>query len=214
MVTATKERTETPDPQPLRLKARSRTWRAGLLAAALMAAGAALSVVALEQVDQRSPVLVAAEDLPAGHQVGANDVRVVEAAGLEGVSTLGEAQQAVGATLTTPVTEGALVSQEVLGSEGEQLGSDEATVGLQLEPGRVPSSARAGAQVSIVLTGEGADQSIPARVQTLEGLTDEAGGGGVSVDLVVETTYAAQVARAAAAEEVSLVHTAQAGEAP
>jgi len=110
VVTATKERTETPDPQPLRLKARSRTWRAGLLAAALMAAGAALSVVALEQVDQRSPVLVAAEDLPAGHQVGANDVRVVEAAGLEGVSTLGEAQPAVGATLTPPVTEGALVS--------------------------------------------------------------------------------------------------------
>lgn len=214
MVTATQERTETTDPQPLRLKARSRTWRSGLLAAALMAAGAALSVVALEQVDQRSPVLVAADDLPAGHQVGADDVRVVDAAGLEGISTLDGAEQAVGTTVTTPVTEGALVSQEVLGNEGEQLGSDEAAVGLQLEPGRVPSSARAGAEVSIVLTGEGADQSIPARVQTLEGLTDEAGGGGASVDLVVESTYAAQVARAAAEDEVSLVHTAQAGEAP
>lgn len=204
MVTAAKERTnQTSDSPPLRLKARSRKWRAGLLAIALMVAGAALSVVALEQVDQRSPVLVAAEDLPAGHQVGADDVRVVEAAGLEGVSTLDGAEQAVGSTVTTPVTEGALVSQEVLGGEGEQLGSDEAAVGLQLEQGRVPSSARAGAQVSIVLTGEGADQSIPARVQTLEGLTDEAGGGGVSVDLVVETTYAAQVARAAAEDERS-----------
>jgi len=215
-MTATQERTERPDAkaQPLRLKARSRRWRAMLLAGALMAAGAALSVVALEQVDQRAPALVAAADLPAGHQVGAEDVQVVEAAGLEGLPTLGEPAQAVGTTVTTPVTEGGLLSEDVLGGEDEQLGSDEATVGLQLEPGRAPSSLRPGAEVTIVLTGEGSDQSVPARVQTLEGLTDEADGGGVAVDLVVESTYAAQVARAAAEDEVSLVHTAQAGEAP
>lgn len=214
-MTATQERTQSPgEKAPLKLKARSRRWRAMLLAGALMAAGAALSVVALEQVDQRAPVLVAATDLPAGHQVTAGDVRVVEAAGLEGLPTLGEPAQAVGTTVTTPVTEGGLLSDDVLGADGEQLGSDEAEVGLQLEPGRAPTSLRPGAEVTVVLTGEGADQSVPARVQALEGLTDEAAGGGHSVDLVVESTYAAQVARAAAEDEVSLVHTAQAGEAP
>jgi len=215
MATAVHERTNNGAAQehsPLRLRARTRRWRMGLLAAVLMVVGASLSVVALDRVDQRSPVLVAATALPAGHQIDAADVRLVEIAGAESIPTLGDIDQVVGATVTTPVADGAVLSEHVLGAEGEHLARDEAVVGVQLPVGRLPSSVRNGAQVTVVLTGEGADQSVPARVQNLESAADEAGGGEVFVDLVVEGTYAAQLARAAAADEVSLVHTAHGGD--
>lgn len=213
MATTAQERTSnsTQERSSLRLRARTRRWRMGLLAAVLMVAGASLSVMALDRVDQRTPVLVAATELPAGHQIEAADVRVVEVAGAESIPTLSDIDQVVGATVTAPVADGAVLSEHVLGGQGEHLSRDEAVVGVQLPAGRIPSSVQNGAQVTVVLTGEGADQSVPARVQNLES-ADEAGGAEVFVDLVVEGTYAAQLARAAAAEEVSLVHTAHGGE--
>ena len=201
MATTAQERTSnsTQERSSLRLRARTRRWRMGLLAAVLMVVGASLSVVAL------------ATELSAGHQIEAADVRVVEVAGAESIPTLSDIDQVVGATVTAPVADGAVLSEHVLGGQGEHLSRDEAVVGVQLPAGRIPSSVQNGAQVTVVVTGEGADQSVPARVQNLES-ADEAGGAEVFVDLVVEGTYAAQLARAATAEEVSLVHTAHGGE--
>lgn len=193
---------------PVRLSGRgTRRWRSVVVAVALMVAGATAVVVALSQVDQRSPVLVAAEALPAGHVVTAADVRVVELAGAESLSTVSDVEQVVGATLTLPVTEGALLSDAVLGANGQQLASGQATVGVQLAAGQVPSSVRTGSQVAVVLTGQDSGSaSFSAQVQSLTPLTEEVGGE-VLVDLVVEGTHAAQLARAAAEEQLALVQT-------
>ncbi|WP_053615078.1 SAF domain-containing protein [Nocardiopsis sp. NRRL B-16309] len=170
-----------------------------------MAAGAAAVVLALGQLDQRMPVVVAAQDLPAGHVITAADLRVVDLAGAEALPVISDVTLAVGATTTLPVTEGAFLSESVLGSDGEQLSASEAAVGTVLSPARVPSSLRAGGQVSVVLTGGDAGASaVPARVQDLTPLGDDPGAE-VRVELVVEASQAARVARAAAEDGVSLV---------
>ncbi|MFE6446885.1 SAF domain-containing protein [Nocardiopsis dassonvillei] len=214
MVTTADTRTSGSDKdEPVRLSGRAtRRWRSAVVAVALMVAGATAVVVALSQVDQRSPVLVAAGDLPAGHVVTAADVRVVELAGAESLPTASDVEQVVGTTLTLAVTEGALLSDAVLGADGEQLASGQATASVQLASGRVPSSVRMGSQVTVVLTGESSDTtSFPAQVQSLTPLTEEVGGE-VHVDLVVDGTYAAQLARAAAEDQVSLVQTPHGGD--
>lgn len=183
-----------------------RRWRSVLVAVALMAAGATAVVLALGQVDQRVPILVASGDLPAGHRLTAADVRVVEVAGVEGASSVSDVDQAVGATLTVPVVEGAVLAQAALGREGDQLDAGQATVSAQLTAGRVPSSVRAGSQVSVVITDDGGQASFPALVQTLTPLSQEPGSD-VLVDLVVDSAQAAQLARAAAEEQISVVHT-------
>ncbi|WP_435107143.1 SAF domain-containing protein [Nocardiopsis synnemataformans] len=196
---------------PVRLAGRSgRRWRSVLVAVALMAAGATAVVLALGQVDQRVPVLVAAGDLPAGHQLTAADVRVVEVAGAEGASTVSDVDQAVGATLTVPVVEGAVLPETALGQEGDQLAAGQATVGAQLTSGRIPSSVRAGSQVTVVITDDGGQASFPALVQTLTPLSEEPGSD-VLVDLVVDSAQAAQLARAAAEEQITVVHTPHGG---
>ncbi|WP_236572288.1 SAF domain-containing protein [Nocardiopsis sp. FR4] len=211
MVTTTGARTDSDEEAPVRLTGRgTRRWRSLLVAVALMVAGATAVVLALTQVDQRVPVLVAAGDLPAGHVITAADVQVVELAGAERLATVSDIDQAVGATLTLPVSEGALLSDAVLGGDGEQLSSGQAVVSAQLTAGRVPSSVRAGSQVSVTLTGDGADVSFPAQVQNLTPLSGEAGGD-VLVDLVVDGTHAARLARAAAEDHVALVQTPHGG---
>ncbi len=119
-----------------------------------MAAGATTGVVALAQVDQRSPVLVAASDLSAGHVLTPEDVRVVELAGAEGLSTVSDPAQVVGSVLALPVAEGGLLSQEIVGADGSQLAANEVAISAQLGPGRVPSSVRTGSQVVVVITGD------------------------------------------------------------
>lgn len=213
MVTATQSRTET-EKGSLRLAGRgqgARRWRSAAVAVALVLAGSSLAVVALNQVDQRTPVLVAAGDLPAGHQLTTSDVQVVDLAGAGDLPTVSDIEVAVGSILTLPVREGALLSQGVLGEPGDQLADHQAVVGAQVPPGRVPSSVEPGTSVVVVMTGdEAGDVSYPALVQTVTPLSEDPSGE-LLLDLVVDASHAAIVTRAAAEGEVALVHTAHDG---
>ena len=214
VVAATARRTsgkEDKEDQAVRLSGRgARRGRSVVFAVALVVVGASAAVTALSQVDQRVPVLVADADLPAGHQVTAADVQVVELAGADSLPTVSDVEQAVGATLTAPVTDGALLSEELLGADGEHLAEHQAAVGAQLTAGRVPSSVDAGSRVTIVITEDGGDVSHPAEVQTLTPLSADESGE-VLVDLVVDASHAAQLARAAAEDQIALVHTSHDG---
>ncbi|MFL1427524.1 MULTISPECIES: SAF domain-containing protein [unclassified Nocardiopsis] len=204
MTTATDARPRESD-APLRLPGRPRRWRSLLVVLALMAAGATTGVLALAQVDQRSPVLVAAADLPAGHVLTPADVRVVELAGADGLPTVSDPAQVVGAVLALPVAEGGLLSEEIVGGDGAQLAANEVAVSAQLGPGRVPSSVRTGSRVVVVITGaDEGDISYPAVVQSLVAAET---GNGTLVDLVVDASHATILARAAAEEQLALVHT-------
>lgn len=202
---ATEPRTRSEsEPAKLRLPRTRRRWRSLLLVAALMAVGATAGVLALTQVDQREPVLVAAADLPAGHQVTADDVQVVDLAGAENLSTVSEPTQAVGSVLTMPVAEGGLLAEDLLGGEGDYLAEHQVAVSTVAQPGRVPSSVTLGSTVSVIITGEDQSEvSYPAQVASLA--TTEAGD--TRLDLVVDASHASVITRAAAEEEIALVHT-------
>ena len=192
------------EPAPLRLPRTRRRWRTVLLIVALMIAGATAGVLALTQVDQREPVLVAASDLPAGHQLTAADVRVVDLAGADSLATISDPAQAVGSVLTMPVAEGGLLAEGLLGGKGDHLAENQVAVSTVLPPGRVPSSVGVGSTVSVVITGDDpGDVSYPAQVTSLTATE----AGDTQLDLVVDASHASIVARAAAEGEVTLVHT-------
>src|SRR5690625_171921 len=113
---ATAERTEhkrdeRAAPQRL-LGAGPRRWRWLALGAALMALGAAAVAAALGQVDQRSGMVAAARDLPAGHVLAEGDVQVVEIAGAEALAAIpaGDVDALVGQTVQEPISKNTLLA--------------------------------------------------------------------------------------------------------
>ncbi|WP_017569867.1 SAF domain-containing protein [Nocardiopsis halotolerans] len=197
------------DTPPLRLTGGGpRRWRWLALALVLMAVGALGGVTALERLDERQGVLVAAADLPAGHVVSADDLRVARISVSEGVSFVGaeRLEDTVGRTLTVPVTEGGVLPEEALGTEAAFPERDSAVVGVALRPGRFPASLSAGASVSVVVTAEeGADTGVQAHRAFVRSVEATADDGSVALELLVSSTDAADIASAAAAERVSVV---------
>lgn len=184
---------------------RRRRWL--VLALTLTVTGALGGVLALEQLDTRRGVLVAVTDLPAGHVVAADDLRIERIGASEGVSLIGaeHLEETVGRTLTVPVTEGGILPEAALGAEAAFPESDRAVVGAALRPGRFPASLSAGAAVSVVVTAEETEgvEAYRALVQSID--TASSTDGSATLELVVASTDAARIASAAAAEQVSLV---------
>ncbi|GAA1748694.1 SAF domain-containing protein [Streptomonospora arabica] len=235
---ATAERTEhkkneAAAPQRL-LGAGPRRWRWLALGAALMALGAAAVAAALGQVDQRSGMVAAAQDLPAGHVLAQDDLQVVEIAGGEEVAAIpaGRLGSLVGQTVQTPIGKNALIAPGDVGTGAEHPNADEAVVGASLAGNQVPSSLQAGAQVALVITvsatiddqtpsGEDASagaqgtpappppaEPISARVQTVTPPGEGSGRQATRVELVVDASDAEVVARAASADALTVVEVA------
>ncbi|GAA4896072.1 SAF domain-containing protein [Streptomonospora salina] len=208
-----------------------RRWRWLAAGAALMAVGAAAVATALGQVDDRSGVVAAARDLPAGHVVVEGDLQVVEIAGGEQLAAVPAARidGLVGKTVLAPINQNTLIAPEALGSGDAHPAEGEAVIGASLAPNQMPSSVRAGARVAVVITsapgedgspasgGEqtqgspppspaaSAQEAISGRVQSVTTPEDAAGGQATRVELVVDAADAEAVARAAAADALSVV---------
>lgn len=201
----------TGDTPPVRLLGSGpRRWRWLVLALVLMIVGALGGVMALERTDDRQGVLVADTDLPAGHVVTADDLKVARISVAQGVSFVGaeRLEEAVGQTLTVPVTEGGVLAESALGTEAAFPEQDRAVLGLALPPGRFPASIGAGTAVSVVVhPAEGAaDTGVEAyRAHVQSARASAAQEGAVELELVAASADAAAIASAAAAERVSLV---------
>jgi len=187
-----------------------RRWRWLVLGLGMMTVGGLSGVVALEQMDDKQGVLVADGDLPAGHVVSAEDLRVARIAVADGVSFVGaeRLEETVGQILTVPVTEGGVLPEAALGAEAAFPESDRALVGVALRAGRFPSSLGPGTAVSVVVHSEegatgGGVEAYRALVR--EVLPSAAEDGSVSLEIVVASADAAAIASAAAAERVSVV---------
>lgn len=185
-------------------------WRWLVLALTLTTAGALGGVLALERIDDRTGVVVADEDLSAGHVLTLSDLRVSEMTISSDISFVdaGRMEEIVGQTLTLPVVEGGVVPEAGLGSDAEFPEADRALVGATLQPGRFPASLGAGANVSVIVGGgeeteEGAPQAYLALVRTLT--PDPGVEGAVNAELLVSSADAARIADAAAAGRISLV---------
>ncbi|MBB5429924.1 SAF domain-containing protein [Nocardiopsis composta] len=196
-----------------------RRWRWLAAGAALMVLGALLAAAAVAQSAQRSGYVAAARDLPAGHILASEDLKVVELAGAESLAVVSAERlgEAVGRRLLTPLSEQTLIPQTALGAAGDYPGEGEAVVGASLAANQYPSSLRAGARVSVIITGQsteggegeqggsaGAPEAVPARVQAITPPGESAGEAAL-VELVVDAADAAEVAAAASAGAVSVV---------
>ena len=187
-----------------------RRWRWLVLALTLTTAGALSGVIALERLDDRTGVVVAAADLPAGHVLTMGDLRISEMSVASDLSFVDASrlEEVVGRTLTLPVVEGGVLPEPALGADAAFPEADRALVGATLRPGRFPASLSAGANVSVVVSGDeqqqdGAPRAYPALVSTLAPAsgTEDA----VNVELLVAAADAARIAAAVSADRISLV---------
>ena len=181
----------------------ARRWRWLVLALTRTSAGALSGVIALERLDDRTGVVVADGDLPAGHVLTIADLRVSEMTVSPDISFVDAArlEEVVGQTLVLPVVAGSVVPENVLGAGAEFPEPDRALVGATLQPGRFPASLGEGASVSAVVSGveeaeDGAPQAYLALVRTLS--ADAGSEGAVNVELLVSSADAARIADAAA----------------
>lgn len=177
----------------------------------LVIVGGALAGLLLGQsAAQRTAVLVAARDIPAGHRVSADDVMPVDVA-VDGRASLVPASRqsvVVGQVARSSIPSGALLSpNEFSGSSPLRAGEAVATV--LLAPGTVSPSLAPGDQVQVIRvagsnatsTAAGGEVLTTATVFSVDPLS---GDRGVSVSLIVPDSKAAAVADAASASRVRL----------
>ncbi len=186
-----------------------RRWRWLVLALGMMTAGGLSGILALEQMDEREGVLVADSDLSAGHVITAQDLRVARIAMADGVSYVAaeNLDEAVGQTLTVPVTEGGVLPEVALGTDAEFPEPDRAVVGVSLRAGRFPSSMVSGTAASVVVDpADGSDSGAQVYRALVRNVTPSPSeDGSVTLELVVASNDAAEIASAASADRVSLV---------
>ncbi|MBR8743781.1 SAF domain-containing protein [Nocardiopsis sp. MG754419] len=204
---ASSRQEETP---PVRLLGSGpRRWRWLVLAVGMMTVGGLGGILAMEQMDERQGVLVADSDLSAGHVVTAQDLRVARIAVADGVSYVAAERldEAVGQTLTLPVTQGGVLPEVALGADAEFPEQDRAVVGVALRAGRFPSSMVSGTAASVVVDpSDGSDSGAQVYRALVRNVTPStAEDGSVTLELVVASNDAADIASAASAERISLV---------
>ncbi|WP_017599007.1 SAF domain-containing protein [Nocardiopsis lucentensis] len=205
---------------PVRLLGKGpRRWRWLVLGLAMATTGALAGVTAVARLDQRQGVLVADRDLPAGHVVTTEDLRIVRITVADGVSVIGEQglEEVLGRALTVPVADGAILPTMALGPDAAYPPAEQAVVGVALMPGRFPASLQPGASVSVVVIPENTEgiaeqengtEAYAARVQSVE---PSASDGSVIVELAVSALDAAQISSAAATERVTVVQVPNRG---
>lgn len=188
-----------------RISRAARWHRRGLgIIACVVCFFATLSALSPDQPDS-APVVVATRALPAGTQLGADDLAVV----LMPLAHLPDAAvsdpaEALGRTLVGPLTSGSvLTSANLLGSRDAELGADE-----RLVPFRVPDAAtvallRVGDRISVVgstVDGGVVDLATDVRVAALPAPAESGSfGAGDSGALVVVACDSATAGRLAAA---------------
>src|SRR5690625_2473757 len=229
---AESKRDEGAAPQRL-LGAGPRRWRWLAVGAALMVLGAVVVAAALGQVDERSGVVAAARNLPAGHVLAEGDVQMVEIAGAENLAAIsaGEVDALVEQTVQAPIAKDTLIAPADVGTGAEYPGKDEAVVGASLAANQVPVSLQAGARVVLIVTassGDGAAEDasddgagtaeaappdtdaepVSARVQSVTPPGEGSGRQSTRVELVVGADDAETIARAASADALTVVEVA------
>lgn len=192
-----------PSLAPERRRSLPLLW-AGLLSAAV--GGVVFASVALS-LDDRRPVLALARSLPAGARIAPSDLRVI-LVGADSdllVVPAGERRAVIGRVSAVPLAKGSLLSPGALGRKAT-LASDEAAVGLLLEPGTYPPGLRPGDRVAAVATRDdravGATELATGLVESME---PAPGASGAVVGLRLPRNGAAAVAGAAASRRLVLV---------
>lgn len=180
--------------------------------ALLVAAGTALVFAVLwTNAGRRQPVLAVAAAVAAGEVVEPSDLVVVRVAADPGLQLVPAADQGsvVGQVARSALPVGSLLAPEQIGS-GPALAAGSAVVGVSLTGGQVPTpTLRAGDRVRLVGTSgpEGMEAVAPVAAEGLVFGVERPADlpGRVVVSVEVAEAAVEDVARAAAADRVSLV---------
>ena len=201
---------------------RHRSW--GLVTlAALLVVGTALAVAAWGlHAGQRESVLTIGQPVAKGHTIVREDLVSTAVSGVPGAIPVDQVSSVVGKTAVVDLVDGQILTAGMLTSSPVPA-EGQATVGLALDPARVPGAGLDAGDVVDVIAVPVSDsaQSDPGALNTPEVLVRGAqvfavqgaatGGGQVLVTLVVPSTSSARVAAYAAQNRVAVVETAAAG---
>jgi len=182
------------------------------LAVLLIVGGAALAGLLALRLDSRTPVLVLAQDVPAGAQITADLLTTadVSADELQAVPK-SQSSEVIGTYTTSPLVKGQLLETSAL-TRAAPIGSDRAQVGIPLEAGRAPASLRSGDLVRLVRVGDGNSPPVPIATALVLSTDVDVSGGSLgrssqessSATVLVPTSAADSTVDAAANERLGI----------
>lgn len=183
-----------------------------VLAVLLIVGGAAVAGLLALRLDSRQPVLVMAQDVPAGTEITTDLLATTEVAA-DGLKLVpgDQADQVLGTFTTVPLAKGQLLETPSL-TTAEPFGTDKAQVGVPLTGGSAPDGLRSGDVVRLVRIGDGNTPPVAiATALVLSTSTDTSGGslGGAdqsssSATVLVPTTAADATVDAAANDRLGI----------
>lgn len=201
---------------------RHRSW--GLVTvAALSVLGTGLAVAAWGlHAGQKESVLALGEPVSKGQVIARDDLVTTSVSGVSGAIPVSEINTVVNQTAAVDLVDGQILTSQMFAASAVPA-SGEATVGLALDPARVPGAGLHPGDVVDVIAVPGGDtaQKDPAALDTPEVLAADASvysvegaataGGQVLVTLVVDAADAARISAYSTQNRVAVVETAPAG---
>ncbi|MEO3861324.1 SAF domain-containing protein [Acrocarpospora sp. B8E8] len=185
---------------------------------ALIAVGALGAAYLVTGLDKRSPVIVAARDIPVGQQIAAQDLAETRVAAEPGVAMIPARQlpEVVGQVAAMDLPQGTLLGPaSVTGQHSPREG--EQVVPVALKPSQLPARGlNPGDHVLVVITP--GEQTVPGQQQEppagdVAAVVDRMAGPGTEglavVDLLVDADAGVQVARYAATGRIALLLTSR-----
>jgi len=201
---------------------RNRSW--GLVTlAALLVLGTGLGVAAWGlHAGQKESVLAVSKPIAKGHVIERDDLVSTSVSGVNGSIPVAQIDTVVGKSAMVALVDGQILTGPMLTSSPVPA-VGESTIGLALDPTRVPGTGLDPGDVVDVIATPAADaaQADPAALDAPEVLAkgaevysvggESTAGGQVLVTLVVDASDAARIAAYSTQNRVALVETAPAG---
>lgn len=201
---------------------RQRSW--GLVTvAALSVLGTGLAVAAWGlHAGQKESVLAIGGPVAEGQVIARNDLVSTSVSGVSGAIPVSEINTVMNQTAIVDMVEGQILTAEMFAASAVPA-AGQATVGLALDPARVPGAGLGPGDVVDVIAVPGGDsaQQDPEGLDTPEALAEGASvysvegaataGGQVLVTLVVDASDAARISAYSTQNRVAVVETAPAG---
>ena len=165
-----------------------------------------------EQKSDRQEVLVLAHDAPVGSVITAEDLTVVEVAGVDAAILSSDSESVIGSTAAVGLVEGQILTPDMVTTDPIP-GPGERVVGLQLDATRAPAGLVPGDAVIVLAVPPVGDPSTPDELDDATVLAPTASvasaavieGAGTRLTLLVPEAVAERITTYVAAGRVALV---------
>jgi hypothetical protein len=172
-----------------------------------------------QQKSDRQEVLVVAHPVPAGAVVTADDLKVVEVAGVDAAIRSSDSESVIGSTAAVGLVESQILTPDMITSDPVP-GPGQRVIGLQLDPTRAPAGLSPGDAVVVLAVPPSGDPSTPDELDDPTVLAPQATvasttvieGAGTRITLLLPEAVAERVTAYVAAGRVALVQAPMGGD--